>query len=311
MAENFTTESLISGVKRRGSIPENQNLFTASDLLSMADDELRSVLFPMLMNLHGEYFVTTTDYTMVAGVTEYAIPSTAIATKLRDVTVLSPDGLSEVSIPQLSPDTVYDSTGSSSASRGNLGFFIRGNNVKVFPQEIAGDILRLYFFRRPNKLVETSAAGQILSINTSLNLLTLSNVPSTWIAGDTVCSIDSKPGFDLHIESRALTDVSAPTITLASIADFVVGDWVCREGESTIAQIPVEAHPILEQATTVRALLALGDPRWQDQLTQLSNMVNAFTQMTSGRVEGEPKSLSSSAGISNFIGNYGGRLGAR
>jgi len=306
MGEIFDTRNLIAGVKRRGSIPENQNLYTASDILAMADDELRSVLFPMLMNLQEEYFVTSTDHTMVDGTTEYAIPASAISMKLRDVTGIF-DGETEVSLPQLSQDTVYDFNNSitssvSSPTRGRLGFFLRNNKVKVFPKEVPAATLRLHFYRRPNKLVETTAAGQITSINTTLKLLTLDNVPSTWTAGDNVCSLDAQPGFDLHVETRALVDVSAPNIELADVSDFVVGDWVCLAGESTIAQIPVEAHAILEQATTVRALLAQGDAKWQDQEFKLDKMVKAFTEMTAGRVTGEPKVIVDHSSLTNYIG---------
>ena len=65
MGEAYTTDLLIAGVQRRGSIPVGQTTFTDSGLLAMGDDELGSILFPMLMNLHAEYFVDSTDSTLV------------------------------------------------------------------------------------------------------------------------------------------------------------------------------------------------------------------------------------------------------
>ena len=305
--EDHTTTALVTGIKRRGSIPENQNLFTTPDLLAMADDEMRSNLYPMLMNLHAEYFVDKTDTPVSSGTdNEFSFPSTAISTKLRDVTIIDTNG-GEFSIPQLSQDTVYDrDSGSRSTNPSqNLGFFIRGNKVKLYPKVPEGDYnLRLYFFRRPNRLVVTSAAGKITAIDSTLNIMTLSNVPAAWTTGDTICALDSKPSFNLKVETDTLVDVSAPTIEVADVSSYTIGDWVCLEGESTIPQIPVESHPILEQAVCTLALLALGDPKWKEHEAKLQQMRIAFQQMTSGRVEGEAKVIVDPVAIQNFT-SYG------
>lgn len=297
MPIDFTTDSLIDGVQRRGMIPLNQSTFDAARILAIAYDEMKTMVFPLLMRLQSEYFVSSEDQTMVEGTDTYSLPATAIVSKLRDVQIV--DGDRKTSLPQLGPDLLYST--SISSNTGTAGFFLRGNNVVLYPGPTPGQTLRLLFFRRPNRLVETTEAGQVVSVNTTTKQVTLNSVPASWVVGDSVCALDPSPGFDLRFESRTMTEVSPPTFTLTDVTDIEVGDWVCLEGEATIPQIPVEAHPILEQATIVACLISLGDPKWKEHQLQLVGMKDDFILMAGSRVEGEPKTVNSFKRIGDYI----------
>lgn len=300
MPTNYTTDTLLTSIKTRVMFPTKQNTFTDALILQLANEELQTVILPMIMSLQWEFFVSYFDYALTSE-REYAIPANAIGSKLRDVVILSASG-NENSIPLISQDLKGES---SPWPYGSEGFLIRENKVVLSPNITQGVTLRLYYFRRPNRMVKTSEAGQIISFSPITNSAILGNVPVDWTTSSTLCVVSNTPDFSLTVESSATSDVSSPTIVLpaATIAKLVINDWVALEGETPIPQIPVEAHPVLAQAVAVKCMEAFGDSNQvavsQEKFTQI--MTN-YQSMVAPRVEGEPHRLVTRRGLSNFIG---------
>ena len=314
---SYTSERLLSSIRARITIPAAQNLFTDTNLLLLANDELRTVILPMIMQLHSEFFVYSKDYQLDGTTVSFDIPPESIGSNLRDVTIVTQSGTagtldSEYSIPMISQELRTETSPWPMTYYGDTGFFLRNNSVVLNTATIQGDALRLYYFRRPNEIVEVADAGQVLSIDTVNNLVVLANVPPGWEAGNSVCVVSNTPGFDLLVESTSLVSVSSPTVCLSAsaIAEIRVGDWIALEGETPIPQIPVEAHPVLAQATAVKVVEALGD---QAGFTVAQNkydqIARGYTMMTNSRVEGEPKRLVTRRGIQDSI--VGGWRGGR
>ncbi len=295
-----TTDTLLKSIKARITIPSSQNLFTDDDLLLLANEELESVIVPMIMRIRWEFFVTFIEYDL-DGTTEFPFPANAVAGSLRDVTVID-NNKNERQLSLIS-QKLRTSGGLWPSAFNAEGFYIRGNTIFLTSDIQQGAKLRVYFPRRPNSLVKTSDAGQILAINTSTNVITLGNVPVDWTTNDTVDVVSNVPGFDLTVEGAALSVISSPTVTVdaATTAELVVGDWFCLEGESSIPQIPVETHPILAQSTAIKCLEAMGDKTQigvsESKLKEL--MVNYYSM--SPRIEDQPKRLATRKGIANFI----------
>lgn len=265
MSEDYTTTGLIKSVKRRAAVPTSQQLFTNTEILDFANDEMRSLIVPLIISMDEEYFIKKTDITLDPNESRYPIPSDASAITLRYVSFLAnspapPNQIAEVEIPRL---TVEDIAGYGSAF-GNIytfrmGFYVEGNDMVLFPGANNNPgIMRVRYPRRVNYLVPVSSAGQIRSIDTINNTIVLSNVPTTFTVNTSICAVSSLPPFETVISAQDIVSVSAPTIGLTDVSELSVGDWICLEGESTIPQIPLEAFDILNQITAVKVLESIG-----------------------------------------------------
>lgn len=294
---DYSNTELIKSVKRRAMIPTNQSTFLPVDILALADDELKDTILPMIMGLQADFFVDYEDFTMEQDVKVYPIPSDAIGMKLKDVVYVDSSG-NETNLPMLSDEQV---TGYQWEYSTVTGFHIRDNNVVLYPNSNPGMTLRMYYYRRPNKLVENAKGGQVTGVNLETKEITISNVPSSWTAGTAVCCVAGKPGFRLRFASQEIVALSSPTIQLEDVSDIEVGDWICLEGETTIAQVPVEAHPVLAQAAAIKCLEALGDRAGMKVAQEKYDRVREnFINMVAPRVDNEPKKIVNNNGIANW-----------
>ena len=74
MALDHTVTQLIADLKRRGSFPDSQNLFTDANIVDFMNDCQRMKLTPQVMATREELFVTSTTIALVANQTDYTIP---------------------------------------------------------------------------------------------------------------------------------------------------------------------------------------------------------------------------------------------
>ena len=302
---DYTTTALIAAIKRRGSFPNSQSLFSNQDLIDIANDELWDTVVPWLMANREEYLVSYKDITLAANEKTIDIPQNAMGMKLRDVVVVTNPGMSQettYALARTSPDEI---------ASGNLNgsilpflsscFYIQNNQVIIWPAPSSETIFRLSFFRRPNQLIATTSCGQVTSVDTNTNEVVLDNVPVSWTAGDTFDIISNTPAFDAVLEVDEAVVVSNPTVQLTDVTGVSVGDWVCLTGESPIAQVPLELHHLLAQAAVVKCLESQKDAEGM-QLAQakLNEMFMRFAAIVSPRVDGRLKCVNSNIGSSVF-----------
>lgn len=288
----YTTTDLIAAIKRKASIPTNQSLFSTSDFLEFAWEEMLTDLIPCIMSAREEYFVADYDYSITADQAAYAIPPRAIGDALRDVKVV--DGTEQWSLPRLEPEQVGDT------ASGQEGFFLRANDVVLVPTPtISQYTLRLSHHRRPGKPVATTSAAQITSVGATS--VVVSSVPSTWTTGTLVDFIKAKPGFQCLGIDQAITGVSGTTVNFTAVPSGVaVGDWLALATESPIIQIPVELHPVLAQMVANRCQIAQGKPAKVDR-EELMKMRDAALGLLTPRVAGEPRKIKAPQSLLNTI----------
>jgi len=256
---DYTTENLVKTIKRRGSIPTSQNLFTEADFIDIANDEMESNLVPFIMACREAYFQTHRDFavsTSQKSPVKISIPYNAVGGKLSDVCWVDPQGnltsIPRLEIPQISGNFM-DYTQPN-------GFYLNDNDVVLFPNLSQGTgTIRMYFTRRPSKLTAKSNAGRIVAINDLTKEVQLSFVPNSWQIGDKLEAQQQVQPFNNTAYDLEITNLSSPTVTLASITGLSVGDWLTQESFAVIPMLPVEAHIVLAQASCVKCLEALGD----------------------------------------------------
>jgi len=283
---SYTTEDLLSLIKKRTFVPTNQETFSDTDLLDMATDEMRSIVVPAILSAREEWYVVndlfdinTTDYSV-------NIPSRAIAGSLREVAFVR--GSVEYNLPRLSlEDKVY---------RNNQGpitaCYIEGSKLKMLGNE-SGQ-LRLYYHCRPGKLVRTSAAASISSFDTVAKTVTVASVPTGWATGSIVDFVNSKPHFDHRGVDYTIAGIAGTTITFSTDlpTDLTAGDWMSLEDTSPVVQVPLEWFPYVAQAVQVQILDALGDFEAMQRAEKRRDTLheNAM-RLISPRIHGETKKL--------------------
>lgn len=289
---NYTTDSILTSVKVRSMNADNQSTVTDDDMIRIASEELQSVILPYIESVKQEYFVTTDDAPFVSGQVNYEVPSRASGGKFRDVMLIDNQG-NQVLLNYIAPE---DMKSSWAYSPYQFGFYPQDNHVVLVLGNLIGaanySYVRLNYFRRPNQLCATSAAGQVTAINRTTGEVTLTFVPSDWTTSDTFDCIASQPPFSTHGDDQTISAINGFILTFDSVpTNLVVGDWVSLANTSPIPQIPVEAQRLLEALTAARVLQYTGDPAFQVFQAQAESMKRDLIQVLAPRVDGSPAKL--------------------
>lgn len=267
MSIDYTTTSLIKAIKRKGSIPTNQQLYSDTDFVDTANDEMECNIVPLLMRVREEYFVTYKDY-VINNESKFDIPFDAVGMKLRQVAIVVNVGSPTeqiVDIPRLELETIAANNSIYTLDTINnlvTGFYFQGNQVCLYPAQNGysqSGVLRLYYIKRPLKLTTVTNCGYIKAINTGTKEIQLSSVPADWEVGTVLNAVSQTPGFKTTNSQMVITAISSPTITVDTIEGLTLNDYVSVQGYSCIPQLPVEAIPVLAQASVVKVLESLGD----------------------------------------------------
>ena len=284
---DYTSNNIIESIKRIGSIPDAQSLFSTADFLGFINSEIESLVVPMILSHHQDYFVTYQDIEVVAGQETYNLPSSSIAMGMREAVYVTESGTYKALEP-LSLSKV-----SQANFRLSEGYYFLGNQIVLHPKPQATRTLRVFYHKDPNEVVANNSAGQIISINTGTNQVTLSNVPTTWTTSNTFDAIDSQPGFDNQASNLTASTISAPVLTLGSVEGLEINDWVAISGFSPIPQIPKNAFKIVEQAAAVKCLEAMGKAgKAQIAEGKLQQYMQAFSKTIAPRSKGKAQVIS-------------------
>lgn len=298
---DYTTTALISRVKKDAAIPANQPGYDNTTLLRFLTDKMHTLIVPFIMNINEEYFVEYSDYSITgASDTTFAIPSNAILSRLREVKLYEPTSDPNVWTIYNLPRTSIDDL-----EWKDRGFYIEGNNVVlVMPENYSGKKLRIYYYYRPNELVETSAAAQVATVTPSTSV-TVTSVPSSWGATETVDAIKGTPHFD-NIANGITATIASTTLTFSTYpTGIAVGDWISLAGTSPVAQIPYETYPLLCQAAIIKILEAQSDVQGsQMAAATYKEMREHMMYLLSPRVKGEAIKIKNRRGFDTWRNNW-------
>lgn len=286
------TADLLSSIKRRANIPSASGVFSDTELLAMATEELRSYIVPLVLKEREDYWMTYAD-TPLTSSTSYPIPTRAVGAKLREVSILDNQGR-EFNIPRISPADL---------ERATTGFYMDGQGVRIFlrnnqPPTAIGVTLRLRYYLRPAALVPTTAAAVITSL-ASFPSITLSGGYATLTTPGTFdCVAVGSPfavkqvGFSGTVTGSTLTSIGA------TLANFSVGDWICDADQSPVVQAPVEFHDVLAQKVAIKVAESKNQGERLNSLREELGRLEADARaLISPRVDGEPKRAVARGGL--------------
>lgn len=281
----YTTANYISSVERQSFSPANQATFSTSEILELGDEIIKTTILPSILNVREEYYMFYKDYTITAGQAAYAIPDRSIGLMAREIQVVDANGNSN-NLPRTSVDQLHFF---SPSGAGPDAFYLKGDNIVLVPTPTtSSSTLRVYYYLRPGKLVETTDAAVISSIDTATNTVTVTTIPSTWATGNIFDLISAKGGHRYLDVDLTSTLVSGTAITLPSLPDdLAVGDYVSLAGESPVIQMPPDFQPVLATLVAAEMLLAMNQPSGEKMLAKGLKNLDAAKYMLTPRVVGE------------------------
>lgn len=315
----YTVDDLIKNIKRRGSIPTSQNLFTNDTFAAMSTDELVSYVVPIIISVQEEYFVAFRSYELDPANNAYQIPSDAVGNSLRDLVFVTDDSeqnLQLVNIPRLDLEKIsggvwYGRPG----LLGISGFYLQGNTIKLYPaaqsQSTLGS-LRAYYYRRCLELIPNNSCFKVKTILDPIagTLEGYDLVPVNFEVGQAMNAVEESSTFDTHATGVTLLDIPDDrTIRLSSVAGIQVNDWVSLQGFSCVVQIPTEAQAVLAQAVVVKCLEALADDTGMERAqAKLKELEEHMLKVMSPRVVGASKKVTTAgSGIFDSLTRPWGR----
>ena len=268
----MNTSEIITALKIKGSFPSANDLFSDSDYLVLMNMAMKTEISPVMISLNDEYLLATKDYTISQGST-YRLPTRTIS--VRDIQWLD----SGNNITDLVRNFEED------RPRNRSGYYITRNSIELSDDYNSGT-LRVKYFARPSTLVLTTACGQIQSIDTGNDQITLVSTPATFVTGAVVDLVQNKNPYDLMSMDLSIVNVSGNTIELPSLpSGLAAGDWLCLATESPVPLAPEELHPLLVQAVLVDCLSSKKDKAWESAQMMFEEMKTSIVNMLDPRVE--------------------------
>lgn len=294
-----TTTDLISNIKLRGSFPTADDLFSNTDYLNILNDEMMNQVVPIVTKLNEEYFLAYQDTAITIGQSAYRIPKRAVGSMLRDVQIISSSG-NVTSLSRLFEEDRY------SLTQGQNGYYIKGNQIIISPSPTStGDTLRLAYFRRPSKFVLPTACGVITSIDTVLNQVIVSALPTTMTTGTLIDFVQGSSPYDLLQMDSAIVSAAGTTITFVSLpTELAVGDYISLAGECCLPMIPEEMIPLLVQSALCICLSSKKDKSVELELQKMEQMKKTIIGMLSPRVKSNDIKIKTRNSLLNTFRGY-------
>jgi len=303
----YTTNELIEAIKRNISVPTAQKKFSPDDFIKFLNEEMELRIKSVLLEMKEDYYISILDVPLVASVSEYAIPSSAVGWKIDQVGYKDADGnyrkLSRVSRSQRGRyRNITD------LANGPDAYYIEDNHVSLIPSmgTTASGSLVFDFVRINNTLVlegECSLVSSVVDTGSAYEL-TVNTVTDT---ADGVDVVSGTNPFGIIARDETAV-VSGTTITIASDnfeREPVKGDYVCSTGTTPIPNIPSDYHQALAQAGAIRCLAASNDLKgMQSAEAVLGQMLSSMSKRSSKRVSSSPRKIVSNSSILNSMRGF-------
>ena len=172
----YSALGLLNAIRNRGPVPENDIRFNQEKIFLLINEEMRNTVFPMMLALNNEYFLTS-DLINVADHSNdalYPLPQRAYARTLRELRYID-TGNNVYNVPRVNlNDSYFFANNSAGLSyRSPLGVYFYNDAFKIVGnvQGVSGQ-LELTYVLRPPKIAEPDTQGRVLGfpVNSTENL---------------------------------------------------------------------------------------------------------------------------------------------
>ena len=270
----YTTTTLLDAIAKIAAVPVAQTTFENQDILDIASQCIETEILPKVLMSRQDFYVVAETFTPSLYGSDlypsFRIPSRAV-------------GQAIIGAYHTATDDPIDPT----------YYWVEGS--RVYFDSDAPSSVRIRYYIRPGKLVQTSDVATITDIDTSTGVLTVSSVPSTISTGILCDLIRSRAGFDSLAVDKAVVSTDSTSITFSTSdlpSDLAVGDYIALADQSPVPQIPIEWIPFLGYWTAHSMLETLGDMEAAAQLLKrMPRMEKNALSLISPRVESKSKAI--------------------
>jgi len=306
-ANRYTTTELLTSIHLKGHIPPSQTPFDDAGLLSLADDELGTPIMSLVRSIRENFYLKYQDFELNSE-NLYDIPTRALGGALQDVQIVN--GVNVIPVGRTETNEQF---ATNTSPTGNYAFMLLDDKIKILPVVTAGTI-RLWYMRRPNKLVATSACAQVTDIDLGTNTLTFATgtIPSTFTTEAPLDCIKDQPHFGWRFVDYYPIAIGATTVQFDSLplnaygdSEIEIGDWLALAGTTPVPQMIAEFWPLLVQRTVCKYYEIQGYKDKQEKAQKsLEELERKILELLNPRVSSEPKRI---VPDSNIIGGYSTR----
>lgn len=234
----WTTDDLVSEVRLKAWLPDADDL-SASDLLSFADDALRSLIAALVKTGREERWV---ERSTVAAASRVAIPRRALGGALRTVHAVSPAG-DEHPFTFVTPAEAWMFGTPDSAGWG----YIEGDELVLLGTPPSGWSIRFRYLRRPSRLVPVSECRTATNQPAADTLSLASSTPAAWQSTGAILDLvsGSEPHGPVVDDAAVLAYINPnlqftaalPTVDISQVAG-TEPDYVCLRDTTCLPPIP-------------------------------------------------------------------------
>ncbi len=313
----YLTEDLTAAITLRTLAPASQTTFLNSDLIQIANDEMQLKLVSDIQTIREDFFLASSDQSMVGAQSKYYMPSRAIGNALRSVCFVDSQGNESAPLNRVGVDRAYlYGNGNSQPA----AFYVQSDQIVLLPKPTStSGTIRQYFYQRPNQLVATSSCAKITLVtdfgNGTVAFDVDTDLTASLAVGDMVDFLRRVSPFMLSAYDVAITFISASEIQVATtgVVDVnasilpAVNDYICPAQQANIPQVPQEFHPVIAQMGACRILAALGDlNKLQAAKAELTEVRHEAMKLIKNRVDSAPEKVDTRGSLAGRIGNrYG------
>lgn len=312
------TAELLEDIKRHISVPTYQPRFSDHDVLEIANGAQRMEVCDLLSSLREEFFVVDETMTVVGTATSLLnscsvqIPERAIGRTIRDIwlSTKSSTNLDDYkTLIKIELDELLEFR-STTNTDGSFGFYYKNDRIYAHPPSTADQYIILKYLQRPSEIVSEDYTADIVSF--THDTLTVLAVPDNIVAGSKIDITQVNAGFGVVLKDAVVSATSATTISVSGysltnpLSGFAAGDVVSTARQTSVVQLPEDAHHVLLWAVCVDIESSIGVDRFiQIAQKRYDEVVQSCRNLCSPRAENSrPK-------IVNQRGLLRSNLGAR
>lgn len=257
MARDYTAAAIIASLKRRALLsPSGTTPFGDTDWYALIDEEVRTYIWPLLREVHEDFFVRTAEGPIPAGLTSATLPGLPKRFLGESIKAILYDagGGRFVKLDRLQPEE---------QGRQARGFWIEDDRLILSPTPTEAMTVRILYHLRPSQVVPVTSCYAITS-NDGNRTVGVNTTGATWTpaTNDSVDFVQSTPGLRvLQMDNRVdkYTPGTPPAATvdvqgIGATANIPNGSYLCRAEETPVPNIPLECFPLLAQQLAMLAL---------------------------------------------------------
>lgn len=259
----MNTTEIVTWTRKEATLSRLSTEYTSDVIVGLCNKTMDEVLTPLIASERSGYWCHT--FTRTLGTNNPAVrlpPRSCPAIEQLDVS--TDGGVCWRPLPEALEAEATDWLRDYGREPYPQAYVIRSSYLYLLPAATVPDVqLRIKTVMRPNTLVEMQGGGQIVSLDPTTNILTLTSMPvskpsNATLTGDVLFDIiEPRGNFELSLCDAIGTVLDSTHVQIAagySLARVEPGDYLRCAGQSDWPQLPLEFHSLLGSITALPIL---------------------------------------------------------